>query len=81
MIWFLGTDKTNKIKMNHIKTMLCGNSEDNRIPAANQEISLEVHFSDREDHQNFEKRGDKAFGNIITEMSITTQNLIKSHPA
>jgi hypothetical protein len=38
--------------------------EDNGIPAANQDISLEVYFSDWEDRQNSKKRGDEAFEKI-----------------
>jgi len=33
----------------------------NRIPAANQDLPIEVHFSGWEDHQNGEKCGDEAF--------------------
>jgi len=32
----------------------------NRIPAANKDVPIEVHFSGREDHQNGEKCGDEA---------------------
>jgi hypothetical protein len=33
----------------------------NRIPAANQDNLIEVHFSYREDHQNDQECGDEAF--------------------
>jgi len=36
----------------------------NRIPAANQDIPIEVHFLVREDHQNSKERGDEALGKI-----------------
>ena len=32
----------------------------NRIPAANKDVPIEVHFSGREDHQNGEECGDEA---------------------
>ena len=36
----------------------------NRIPAADQEIPLEVHFSGWKDHPNGEKCGDETFREI-----------------
>ena len=38
-----------------------GLGKDNGIPAADQDIPLEVHISGWEDHQNGQKRGDEAF--------------------
>ena len=38
-----------------------GLGKDNGIPAADQDIPLDVHISGREDHQNGQKRGDEAF--------------------
>jgi len=34
------------------------------IPAADQDISLEVHFPGQENHQNSKKRGDEALGKV-----------------
>lgn len=39
-------------------------SEAKGIPAANQDFSLEVHFSGREDSQNSKKSGDEALAKI-----------------
>jgi len=42
----------------------------NRIPAANQDLPIEAHFSGREDHQNSEKCGDEALREIPLSRDI-----------
>ena len=41
-----------------------------RIPSANQDLPIEVHFSGLEDHQNGEKCGDEAFREISLSRDI-----------